>query len=318
MGTREKISGNCLLAALVVLLFVCCKKETTTTVESTSDSVSQSTIAFDELTINNEFDQAADDAVTVLCDSTATIAGAVVDRSQVNIGIIEIDYYGKEADGTKTRTGSDSIHQPIVGGHVVPWGTPGATATITLGTYSSPGYEVLFATNNTSVRLSGSAILTNTYGGDLQSIIPGDSLVERIRASISFTYNDNAAIIQLFPWYLNQIRVFTLSGSITSATTRGDTSINGYLNVGTWGTDRLGNSFYTSTNTPVVQNISTANLSYNPLSGNKTIEGITEPITNTYGVTSLGGIQSTGTPYGLLATWIDNGAQSQIVLPYYY
>lgn len=318
MKKQKRLFNYIIPIALVGFLLVGCQKVETTRINTNSNSESQSVIATDELTLNNEFDQAIDDAVAVICNPKATIPGAIVDTSRINVGVIEIDYYGKELDGTKSRTGSDSIHETMVSGKIVPWGTPGTIATITFGDIDNNGYEVMFLTNSTSVKFTGTAALTNVYGGYLQNITAGDSLVERIRASISFTYNDNVAVIQLFNWYLSQERTFTIYDTVMNAITRGDTNINGYLNVSTWGTTRFGNSFYTAITSPMVQNISDPHLSYNPLSGDKAIEGITEPILSSYGVSSVGLPQATGTPYGLIATWINNGGQAQAVLPYYY
>ncbi len=301
-----------------LIFFASCKKVETTRINTTGNSQTQTIISSDELTLNDEFDQGVDDAIAVLCNPKITIAGADIDTSQNNIGLITIYYSGKKPDGTKGRTGSIAIQQPMKGGKPVPWGTPGTTDSIIFGTVNSPGYEILFITNNTSVRMTGTATITNVSGGLLQNITPVDSLVERIRASISFTYNDNVSIIQLYSWYLNQIRTFTKPDTIMYARTNADTTINNIKNVATWGTTRFGEVFYSSLTSPVVQNISNLSLSYNPLSGAKAIENISEPILSTYGVNKQGAAISNGLPFGFLITWINNGGQAQAIVPYYY
>jgi hypothetical protein len=300
-----------------IVLFAGCAKETTSRVNTTSNSSSQTTIASDELTINDEFDQAADDAVMVICNHKGSIAGATVDTSQIGIGVIEIDYYGKETDGTKTRSGADSIHLNMPGGHLVNWGTAGNSATITFGTVNSPGYEVIYSNNNTSLQLRGGATLTNVSGGLFQNVSSADSLKEHIRANISFTFNDNIAVITLYQWSLNQLRSFwqTPGPANTMAFNQGDTTLNGVSNVGTWGTTRYNNSFYSVINSAITQNLNT---SYNPISGSENIEGIPEPITSTYGVNNQGSVITSGTPYGFSITWINNGGQATAVVPYYY
>lgn len=317
------------ICSLLLAVFItgCTKVETTKTYTVT-DTTAQTTIAADELTVNNEFDQATDDAVAVLCNPQSAIAGALVDTSLLSSGIIEIDYYGKESNVSKSRTGSDSIYENTVNGHIVPWKTAGASATMKFGTVNLPYYEVMFLTNgevpfltsNASITfISGSATLTNIYGGSLQSLkSPGDSLVEHIEATFSFTYNDNTSQIQSFTWQINQVRVFTKSDTAVYTTTRGDTTINGYSHISTWGTTRLGSAFYTTISTYLIQNISNPYLSYNPLSGSKTIEGIPEPILCLYGVNSQGSIQANGTPYGFYISWINNTIHATSVVPYYY
>jgi len=301
---------------LTIGLFGGCAKETTTKVETTSNSVSQNAIAMDEVTLNNEFDQFVDDAITVLGNHNATIAGMYPPDS-VSPGIIELTYNGKtEPDGTKIRSGSDSIHY----NPGVLWNTPGATATISFGDVNAPGYEVTFSSNNpsTSVRFNGTVTLINKSGGLLQNLAIGDSLVEIIKGSLTYTFDDNAATIVYYPFNLNQIRSIKNTGSALIASTWADTAIGGLTNVCNWGLDRFGNAYYTSITGTIVQNISTYTLSYNPLKGSKNIQNITEPILSVYGVNQQGTVITSGTPYGFIITWDNNGGQAQSVIGYYY
>lgn len=311
---EHRYSIYCLL---FVFVWTSCAKVETTKNYTVTNTTAQTTIASDEVLINNEFDQAADDAIAVICNHQATIPGATVDTSQLSLGIIMIDYFKNEADGTKSRTGSDSIHENVVNKHLVPWGSPGTIATITFGTVNLPNYEVLFLNNGNSVTFSGKATLTNISGGLLQNVSAADSLKTHIRGTIQFTYNDNATQIQYYPWSFNQLRTFGADTNIFAVTT-GDTSINGLPNIGVWGTTRLNTTFYTAITSPIIQNISDALLSYNPLKGTKTIEGIAEPISCQYGVNSAGIYQGGGKPYGFHITWTDNEIQATATLPYYY
>ena len=306
--------SSCLLA---LSLLIGCAKEETTNVQTTSNGTTQSNIAADDVTLNNEFDQFADEALQVISNRKVSIYGASIDTSQITLGVITIYYSGKEADGTKSRSGSDSIHLSMVGGHIVPWGTPGTTASITLGCINSPGYELTFLNGNTSLRLNGTCTLTNVSGGYYQSLVRGDSLVENIQGSMEFTFNDNAASIVYYPFNVNETRSFTKPDSI-SATTRGNATMAGYTQVANWGEDRFGNTYYACIAANVVQNISIATLSYNPLSGMKNIEGISEPIQCTYGVNSAGNAVTSGTPYGVVINWSNNGGVATAVIPYYY
>lgn len=312
MKRQKNITAICFWLVAASLLIGCVKEDTTNVVTTTNES-SQTTIASDEVTLNNEFDQAADEAIQVICNHNATIKGASIDTSQITMGIITIYYGGKEADGTKTRTGSDSIH---LNGN---WGTPGAFADITLGCINAPGYEVQFTSlNNVSLRFNGTAKLTNINGGLFQNITPGDSLVEAMKGSLTYTFNDNAATIVYYPFNLYEVRTIINSGSVLNAYTRGDTVIGGFSHVSSWGGDRFGNTYYSSTTTVVMQNISTASLSYNPLSGAKYIQFIGEPILCTFGVNSSGSVVTSGTPYGFYINWTNNGGGAQAVIPYYY
>jgi hypothetical protein len=304
-----------------ILILTGCKKVETTRTYTVSNTISQNIIASDEVIINNELDQFVDDAITVLSNHNATIAGAYPPDS-VSPSFIELTYSDKQYDISKARTGADSIH--IAPG--ISWGTPGTTATLAFQDINQPlGYEVFYyslippSSDTASLTFLGNISITNVHGGLLQNLTPGDSIVVHIRASkVSFTFNDQAALIQLFPISVNEIRTFTMSGNTIYATTRGDTSISGYSNVGSFGTNRLGYTYYSTITYPLVQNISNLSLSYNPLYGEKIIEGIPEPITSIYGVNSSGSAQASGSPYGFHISWTDNGVLGASVLPYYY
>lgn len=310
MKSRSLFSAlrYCLLS---ICLFAGCAKETTIKVSTTSNSSSQSIIAADELTLSNEFEQAVDDAIIALSNHNASIAGASVDSLSPNV--YEIDYFGNEANGTKKRSAGDSIHL-----NSSAWGTPGASATLTLGDINNKAYEVSFSNNNTSVTLTGKATITNISGGLLQNLAAGDSMMVHIKASISYTYNDNASVVQLYTWNFNIMRSFTKSDSTINAGTRGDTAINGFANVKSWGLNRYGTGTYSSITATIMQNISNQSLAYNPLSGAEIIENISEPMLCTYGVNKQGNPVNNGTPYGFIITWTNNGGQAQNVIGYYY
>lgn len=307
---------------LLVALLAGCKKVETTRTNTVSDTTSQTTIAFDDLTVNNELDQFVDDAVKVFSDSNATIAGATV--SYLSPKVFEIGYYGKDYYGSapagiKTRQGEDSIHL-----NGLPWGSPGATASLSFQDVSDPtGYEIQFysivtkANDSTSLTFIGGLTITNVSGG-LFPTAPNDSLTVRIKATgVSYIFNDQAAIIQVFNFNVNCLRSYTMNDTVIYATTRGDTNINDSPNVENWGSDRLGSNYYSIITSPVVQNISDLYLSYNPLSGAKTIGGISQPIQALYGVNSQGATANNSTPYGISISWT-NGALVSAVLPYYY
>lgn len=288
-----------------------CAKETTSRVNTTSNTGTQSIIASDELTLNNELDQAVDDAIAVLSNHNAAIAGALDDS--ISPDIYEINYFGNEANNTKSRTASDSIHL-----NATSWATAGTTATIDFGDINNKAYEVLFKTNNTSITLTGKATITNLSGGLLQNLTPADSMVVHIKASVSYTYNDNATVIQLYTWNFNELRTFRKSDTSIMASTRGDTTIKNFSHLESWGVNRYGDSAYCTITSTIVQNISNLNLAYNPLSGAGVIQNISEPIISTYGVNQQGSPISNGTPYGFIITWTNNGGQAQNVIGYYY
>ena len=236
MKTKSIQRNYCLLFISAALLFTGCAKETTTKVETTSNSTSQTAIAKDDMTLTDELSQAVDDAITVIGNHSAYLGkGIYPDTTYINSGIIEITYGTLNTSGTIERIGSDSIQLAMTGGKIAPWGTAGAVATVTLSDANGL-YEVQLPPGSPNgVNLSGTVSITNLYGGLLQNLTAGDSLVVELRASLKYTFSDNAATIKYNPWNINVIRVYTLSGTTLNATTRADTAVSSFKNVSSLG-----------------------------------------------------------------------------------
>jgi hypothetical protein len=299
----------------------------------TADSATQIIISHDELNVNYEFDQVVNEALLGTAISSiaggdntglatgnvmyGTISGAIIDTSHIaDSALIHITYYGKDADGTKGRTGIVTMQLSRDGaGKVIPWKTPGATMTITL-----EQYEVILLSNNTSVWMNGTAHLTNMTGGLLKQpantvFPPGDSLRDMVNGNINFTYNDNLAVIVTYSWNINQVRMFNIQNSVFTSTIRGDSIINNVNGISTSGMTRSGDIFSTQITTPVVQSVSSAFILSQPLSGQKLINGVTEPIKVDYGVNRSGN-PAPAAPYGYKITWTHSGGEATSVVSY--
>jgi hypothetical protein len=315
---------------LTAILFASCEKKTGYTVDLTTDDTStQTIIAADELNVNNEFDQVVNESLLgttisittsgdIVSPSTGNIlftliSNAVIDTSQINSGIIKITYFGKNADNTKGRTGEVIIRHAVDSGNVIPWKTQGAKATITFNQY-----EVTVLKTNKSLWMNGECVVTNVSGGLLKkandlTLLPGDSLTDKLSAKITFTYNDNVAVIQTWTWNLNQHRIFNLNDTTINVAIQGDT----LADITTIGINRFDENFNTGITTPIVQIISGSFLLTEPLSGVKVINGIKEPILIIYGVSEQGNIVSNGIPFGYKIIWTNSGGErKQTVIGY--
>jgi hypothetical protein len=340
MKPYKTIFIHFLAIALSVLVFSSCKKtHEYTLVNTKDDSATQTLIASDEFELNDEVGQAVNDALAATAisivtsggstsgtgDILGTISGAVIDTGKINTGLIKIIYFGKNADQTKWRLGNLEIKHAVKNGKVIPWNTRGASATIKF-----TNYEVFFLKiTNKALSLNGSCTVTNMSGGLLKNIanpalVPGDSLVEKISAQLSYTYDDNATAIKTWAWDCNQLRVFngdTKNGKDTliTCTIKGDTTLNNIPNVASWGATRSDKQFYSSITNPVLKNISGTPFLSGPLSGRKVILGIAEPLTVTYGIDPQGSPASSGDdPYGYIISWSNTGGQpAQAVIKYY-
>jgi hypothetical protein len=169
--------------------------------------------------------------------------------------------------------------------------------------------------------LNGTGTITNISGGILKdaanlTLAPGDSLIDKVSAQLAFTYNDNTNIIQTWTWHFDQHRSFALTGSIIFSSIKGNTTMNNFNNISTSGTTRSGENFYTGITQPVLQNISGLFILSQPLSGEKAIHGIPEPIDAIYGVDEQGNTAVSNNPYGYKIIWINNGGQAQAIVGY--
>lgn len=321
------------VAAVMILLPASCSKTGYTIIETAADSSTQIIIANDELNVNYEFDQAVNEALLATTisriasgDSTGagtagglynTISKVSIDTSHiVDSSLIRLNYYGKNADQTKGRSGSITVNYALDGnGKIIPWKDPGASITLTFAQY-----EVVVLATNVSVWMNGNATITNVSGGLLKApayiSMPPGGLQDKADGHITFTYNDNTANIVTWTWDLTQARTFTMQNSVLTSSITGDTVVSGISSISTSGTNRFSDIFYTGIITPVVQGISSSYLLSQPLTGEKAIHGIKEPLQVIYGVDVHGNPVNSGAPYGYNITWVSNGGQAQTVIAY--
>jgi hypothetical protein len=322
------------LSIIICALFTSCDKTGYTIVKTTADSATQIITANDELDVNYEFDQAINEALLATTLSTfacgekinqgtenelyTTLNQVIIDTSEIiDSALIRLTYYGKNADQTKGRSGVITLHfARDNNGKIIPWKNPGASININF-----EQYEVIVLANNKSIWMNGSSTIINVSGGLLQkasdiTLNPGDTLKDNVSGNIAFTYNDNVNIIQTWTWYINQVRKFTIQNAILTSSINGDSSINGSNDISTSGTTRFGSVFYTQTIAPVVQTISSLYILSNPISGEKAIHGIPEPLSIEYGVDSNGNPVSGISPYGYKISWISNGGQAVTIVSY--
>jgi len=318
----------------LLMLPTSCSKTGYTVTNYTADSATQIIMANDELNINYEFDQAVNEAISVTTLSVIAsgdtmdpgtspvehtfLSGAIIDTTHLaDSGIIWIQYFGKNVPQTKGRTGYVIIQLGRDGnGKIIPWKTPGAVMNITF-----VQYEVIVLATNVSLWMNGTATVTNVSGGQLtfpskMNLPAGDSLQDKVSSNFAFTYNDNTGVIVTYGWSIAQTRTFSFQNSVLTATIRGDSTAGSAAGVSTTGTTRFGNVFYTQITKAIVQSIPSNYILSEPLSGEKLIQGIPEPITVDYGVNSSGSIVQSGTPYGYKITWTHNGGQAVSVISY--
>lgn len=320
------------VALFIIVMPTGCSKTGYTLTSTTVDSATQIVIASDELDVNYEFDQVINEALLATTISKIasgdsvnspngglynTISNVSIDTSHITDSmLIRLTYAGKNTDQTKGRSGSVTLQYGLDNnGKIIQWKTPGASITAAFNQY-----EVITLSNNKSVWMNGTVTITNVSGGLLKAasninLSAGNSLHDKVNGPITFTYNDNTTLIVTWTWNLNQQRTFTMQNSLLTSSITGDTTISNVGQVSTSGLTRFNDNFYTAVITPVVQTISPAFVLSNPISGEKVIHGIPEPLDVVYGVNNTGAI-TTGVPYGYKITWALNGSQEQSVISY--
>lgn len=319
MKTKKMIFAGLIAVALAGAVITSCKKEKTETTTTPDDSAAQMQKASDDSNTEGNSNQAVDDANTVLSaipntsgktdgieSFTVGICGATIDTSQISSGKITLTFDGTTACNGVTRSGTIALQ--LAGG--IKWKNAGATVTMTF-----TNYKVTKISNSKSLTFNGTHTVTNVSGGLFPSILFGNTLVHKVRANMTLTFDDGT----IRAWQAARLK--TLSGSGTSiatltltATVAGDTTLSGVANTETWGTTRAGDAF-TSTLTDLSVN---NHCGWNrPTSGVKTITVGSKSLTITAGVDASGNIVSSGCPDYYKINWINAaGVAKQAVITY--
>jgi len=253
--------------------------------------------------------QQAMNALTIPC-------GASIDSTTIGAGTIRINYDDVTACNNRKRGGS--IKLTILNyASGTRWNNPGAVLEVVF-----TNYKVTRVSDGKSIKLNGTANITNISGGRVwQTILPIDSIYNSLRASsivhmvngsnINVTFDESETAV----WNIN--RKYTYTGTVPFNSAFNNTPVikcvgegtgtsNGISNLENWGTTRSGDAFTNQVTEPVVWNTSCG--AWAPLSGKlklKVEEREFELIT-TLGVNAQGTPVSSGLnqcAYGLKVEW---------------
>lgn len=303
----------------IIIIAGCKKKEepapvTPPPIVSPTDSASQTTRASDQTNVENESNQAMDEANSALGQVSTTreiqACGYTIDSSQKLIGKITLNYDGAPCNG-KIRTGSITIQLPYNGTTITTWSTIGAKAILTFN-----NYKVLYVSNNKYMTYNGTHSVTNVNGGGWVQLYLGTPIVNKVRSNMQISFNGGTAI----EWNSAKLRTLTYTGGVLKVTMAGDTTIGNYDDVAMWGINPMGDHFTIDVPTDYTYDIINpgTNCIAKPLTGVIKYYGVTHVITLTYGVDVNGYTVLPGVcPYGFSFSWTD--AQTithQVVLPY--
>ncbi|MES2397181.1 MAG: hypothetical protein V4549_14315 [Bacteroidota bacterium] len=322
MKTKKILFTGVIAVMIAVFAISSCKKEeepapiVTPPTVSPTDSTSQTTRASDQTNVENESNQAMDEANDALMGVSTTrgvqaTCGYTIDSSQKAIGKITLNYDGITVCNGKKRSGSIAIQLPYNGTTITTWSTAGATSSLTF--YN---YKVVYTADNKSLLLNGTHTVKNVNGGGLVALYFGTPMVNKVRSHMQISFDGGTAI----EWNSAKLRTITYNNGtgVLKASMAGD-SIYNSENIAMWGINNMGDHFTITVPTAFSYDIwnPITNCVYKPLTGQIVYSGIAYEITLTYGVNQDGTYPFIGTcPWGYKIEWDTNNGSLYAKIPY--
>ena len=225
---------------------IACKKDNTPDKNNSDNEIELH--ADDEAQFDAEIDAIANDANLVL-ESGSSFSPRIQDNiicdasiavnAQANPQTITITYNGTNCLGNRSRSGVVVISAPSG----TKWDVAGAAVKVEFR-----DLKVTRSSDKKSVTISGEQTYTNTSGGLLSELSSLESITHTIASSgLSVTFSNGSKRT----WQVAKQRLFTYNDGVVIAVsgkhTEGDKT-----NIAIWGNNRLGTSFTTSINEPLV------------------------------------------------------------------
>lgn len=291
-----------------------CKKEKNI---NNDDYAAQSAAADDEAGIASATDQALTDVNSAIDGSSFAqrssdpnqtngihpICGGTIDSSQKSEGIIIINFDGTTNCNGRTRSGQIKIEKTAGS----KWRDAGTTINITF-----INFKVTRIRDNKSIVINGSKSITNITGGLVRDLQAGQSLVHKVRGSLSVTFNNNTTR----SWNVARKNTYAMdSNNVRWIKIEGDTTIGSDAHVVVWGVNRNNDNFEVVINTPIEAN-STCEFD-EPVKGVKVHKKLARELTVTFGVDAHGDPVSSGCAYGFKAEWENaRGQHRELIVEY--
>ncbi len=194
-----------------------------------------------------ESDQADNDINSALGDISAfkteatyssPLCGVTIDTSDITNKIVYFNFDGVTPCFSPSRTRSGQIKVQLTTG--LHWGDVGAVLTITY-----INFKVTRLVDNKSIEFNGVKTLKNLDGHNWLGFLLGSSdfRYQERAFNVNVTFDDGSVAI----WNSARITQWHYIPSETKITftAQGDTSVNGFSSVDSWGTNRYGDAFTT-------------------------------------------------------------------------
>ena len=302
-----------LMVAVIAIsvTFTSCKKADT----EADNSSELSTHSDDQSRFSNEIDATANDENAAIesfsaftgrptnvlappCDASFHLDSTATHRR------ITITYNGTVCLGAhRTRTGVVVLTMPLG----QRWRDVGAVLTTT-----ATNLKITRISDNKSITINGTHIVTNVTGGRLGQLASTGTIVHEITSpGMSVTFDNGSSR----NWQVAKRRTFTYNAGIV-ITTVGMHTDGGITGISEWGTNRFGNSFVTSITNPMVIR---QDCDFRLVSGQVTHQRLAATVVVTFGLNAAGNPTSCPVlaPYYLKLVWTGaNGIVRTVILPY--
>lgn len=323
---KTKVKVSLILVTAVLLVVSACKKEDKSEDKAQLDAkVSQ--FNSDANNYKSESDQADNDINNSLSSIPAfgrvaegaailssPLCGVTIDSSQIANKILFYNFDGQTPCFSPSRTRSGQIKVQLTSG--AHWSDQNAILTLT---YTN--FKITRLSDNKSITFNGVKTLKNINGNNWLGFLTSTATLKyQERAlNIAVTFDNSLSATwnsaRTTEWSYVQA---TTNPSIPYAhiifTAKGDTTLNGYSNVDSWGINRFGETFTTNYTSPILSNTYCGLWRFN--SGELVHHINSSVFTLTLGLDQNGNPTPYACAYGYKVSWNVNGNANSVILSY--
>jgi hypothetical protein len=328
---KTKIVSLMMITALILgTTIISCKKKEVATTPTLDAKVQQQNT--DNNNVKNESDQADQDINNSLGTSSmggriagiasSPLCGVTIDSSQISNKIVIFHFDSTTYCFSPSRLRSGSIKvQLTTGTH---WNDAGSILTLTYINFRAT-YPIANSTNYRSVEFNGTKTLKNINGNDwIGFYFNGVALKYQERAlGVQVTFVDNSTTTTA-TWNSARITQWNYYGATGNPlgvpsiywafTSNGDTTVNGYQNTDSWGTNRYGYPFTNYYQSPWLSNTYCG--LWSPTSGVLVCNVNSNNYTFTAGVDPQGNTSTSKCAYGFKVSWQGANSTESVVISY--
>ena len=311
---NKKIISLFALALSVAFVFTSCQKDKNDKLDGNVEQFNA-----DNNYYKGESDQIDNDINSALNDIPAfggrkeeayssPMCGCTIDSSQIDSLILIFNFDGVTPCFSPSRTRSGQIKVELTSG--AQWGDAGSVLKLTY-----IDFKVTRMSDNASITFNGVKTLKNINGNNWIALYLGTGTFKyqerAFNIHVEFSGGDTAI------WNSARMTEWSYSAGQNNITftSKGDTTVNGFANTDSWGTDRWGGDFTVYYNTPILSDTYCG--LWRAKSGELVDHLSMGDFTLTLGVDQNGNASTLQCAYGYKITWTgSSGNVSSAILSY--